>query len=95
MLIDYEFALLLMDCQLYFCRVAFIPVMLASLNRLGLPNSSSIDNRILSVDMAVTMYWWDEKAKSENLYEGQRATRLTKDMDTSILNFILRMTFVR
>lgn len=84
-----------MDSQFYSCRVAFIPVMLASLNRLGLPNSSSIDNRILSVDMAVTMYWWDEKAKNENLHEGQKATRLTKDMDTNILNFILRMTFVR
>ena len=78
------------------CRVAFIPVMLATLNRLGLPNASTIDNRMLAVDMAVTMYWWDEKAKIENERSNStKATRLTKDMDTNILNFLLRMAFVR
>jgi len=78
----------------YSSRLAFIPVMLASLNRYGLPNQSSIDNRILAVDMAVTMYWWDEKARVDN-ENGVKATMLTKEMDTNILNFLLRMTFVR
>lgn len=78
----------------YSSRLAFIPIILASLNRYGLPNQSTIDSRILAVDMAVTMYWWDEKAKAEN-EKGGKATLLTKDMDTSILNFLLRMTFVR
>lgn len=78
----------------YSSRLAFIPIMLASLNRYGLPNQSSIDSRILAVDMAVTMYSWDEKAKIENA-KGVKATLLTKDMDTSIMNFLLRMTFVR
>lgn len=78
----------------YSSRLAFIPIMLASLNRYGLPNQSSIDSRILAVDMAVTMYWWDEKAKEETT-QGGKATLLTKEMDTNILNFLLRMTFVR
>lgn len=78
----------------YSSRLAFIPIMLSSLNRYGLPNQSSIDSRILSVDMAVTMYWWDERAKAENA-KGGKATLLTRDMDTNILNFLLRMTFVR
>ncbi len=78
----------------YSSRLSFIPVILASLNKYGLPNGSTIDSRILAVDMAVTMYWWDEKAKTEN-NNGGRATLLTKEMDTSILNFLLRMTFVR
>jgi transformation/transcription domain-associated protein len=78
----------------YSSRLSFIPVILASLNKYGLPNQSTIDSRILAVDMAVTMYWWDEKAKAENI-SGGKATLLTKEMDTSILNFLLRMTFVR
>ena len=78
----------------YSSRLSFIPVILASLNKYGLPNQSTIDSRILAVDMAVTMYWWDEKAKAENS-NGGKATLLTKEMDTSILNFLLRMTFVR
>ena len=78
----------------YSSRVSFIPIILASLNRYGLPNQSTIDSRILAVDMAVTMYWWDEKAKAEN-DKGGKATLLTKEMDSNILNFLLRMTFVR
>jgi hypothetical protein len=78
----------------YPSRLSFIPIMLASLNRYGLPNQSSIDSRVLAVDMAVTMYWWDAVAKQDN-DKGGKATMLTKDMDTSILNFLLRMTFVR
>lgn len=70
--------------------------MITTLNRLGLPNSSSIDNRLLSVDMAATLYWWDERAKSENEKDPSgKATCLTKDMDTTILNFVFRMTFIR
>lgn len=78
----------------YSSRLAYIKVMLSNLNRYGLPNPSSIDNRILAVDMAVTMYWWDEKAKKEN-ENGGNATLLTKEMDNNILSFLLRMTFIR
>lgn len=90
-----------------------MPIMLNNLSRLGLANQASLDGRVLAVDMAATLYWWDRKAAEEKVDDGsqpadmvvredndpaadaKRQLRLTPAMDESIMNFLLRMAFVR
>lgn len=42
-----------------------MPAMLASLNRLGLPGSTSLENRAMAVDLAATLMHWDRRAERE------------------------------
>lgn len=107
----------------YTSRSLFMSIMLNSLTRLGLPSQSALENRILSVDLAATMLWWDQKAAEEQARNGGPssmeveaekpdeskldlisdtahvisvgATRMTPAIDEMIVNFLLRMAFVR
>ena len=49
----------------YTSRSTFIPFMLKSLQRLGLHNQAPLENRVLAVDMAATLLWWDAQAAAE------------------------------
>jgi transformation/transcription domain-associated protein len=49
----------------YHSRSSFVNTMITSLNRLGLPSQATLENRILAVDLAATLYWWDRKAAEE------------------------------
>jgi len=87
--------------------------MLSNLNRLGLSNQASLESRLLAVDMASTLYWWDAKAaesaavadesqpmdiledKADEKSDTMTGLRLTASMEDSIINFLLRMAFVR
>ena len=104
------------------CRSTFAPIMIGNLTRLGLPGNATLEHRMLAVDMASTLYWWDRRAASEQrvaanpmevdgIAAAARQTglvkiggekrdmgdsaRLTVSMDDSIMNFLLRMAFVR
>lgn len=117
----------------YTSRELFVPNMINSLSRLGLPSQSALENRILSVDLAATLLWWDGKAAEEQRLRKQEqapmdtdkpttdkedsgaisqqpsvdtasdrenaasleVTRLTQSMDDMVVNFLLRMAFVR
>ena len=45
-----------------FCSAQFVPAMINSLSRLGLPGNTTLDNRFLAVDMASTLLYWDTLA---------------------------------
>jgi hypothetical protein len=51
---------------LYSARATFIPYMLKHLQRLGLHNQALLENRVLAVDMASTLLWWDAQAAAES-----------------------------
>jgi hypothetical protein len=94
---------------LYPARATFIPYMLKHLQRLGLHNQALLENRVLAVDMASTLLWWDAQAAAESEEandeaqpmetddaegEANKAIRLTPEMDEEIVNFLLRVAFV-
>jgi hypothetical protein len=47
------------------CRVLFITPMLNVIMRLGLPGNSTLENRILAVDIASTLFCWDRRAAQD------------------------------
>jgi hypothetical protein len=51
--------------EFYHSRSTFIPIIINSLNRLGLSSQASLENRVLAVDMASTLYWWDRQAAKQ------------------------------
>jgi hypothetical protein len=88
--------------------------MLNVITRLGLPGNSTLENRFLSVDIASTLFYWDDLASRDKmdadpvetrpsqqaLDSGDQAlrvdtSRLTAGMNEMIVNFLLRMAFVR
>jgi hypothetical protein len=62
-----------------------------NLNRLGLSGQANLENRLLAVDIAATLYWWDDKSPLET--EGE-ASRLDPKRDEVVMNFLVRMAFV-
>lgn len=50
----------------YPARSTFIPYMLKHLQRMGLHNQAPLENRVLAVDMAATLLWWDAQAAAES-----------------------------
>ena len=60
------------------CRSLFVPIMINSLTRLGLPGQSALENRILSVDLAATLLWWDRKGADE---QAQRQAPVSMEVD--------------
>ena len=49
----------------YSSRGQFVPHMVYSLSRLGLPQSSTIDNRQLAVELAAVIIQWDQRRAAE------------------------------
>ena len=48
-------------------RVLFISSMLSVIMRLGLPGNSTLENRFLSVDIASTLFYWDQRAAGDDV----------------------------
>eukprot|EP00887_Chlorella_sp_A99_P004017 scaffold11.g4017.t1 len=46
-------------------RAQFMPAMLNSLTRMGLPSNTTLENRLLAVDMAASLLKWDQAAARE------------------------------
>ena len=69
----------------YPARSTFIPYMLKHLQRMGLHNQAPLENRVLAVDMAATLLWWDAQAAQEisgtPATEGEQGPQ-PMDMDT-------------
>ena len=61
------------------CRSIFIPIIVNSLTRLGLPNQTPLENRVLAVDLASTLYWWDHRVAQEQ--EAAQAAQGAQPMD--------------
>ena len=116
---------------LVLCRSIFIPIIVNSLTRLGLPNQTPLENRVLAVDLASTLYWWDHRvAQEQEAAQAAQAAlgaqpmdvdeagdtteagtdnaqaaspdatksdggRMGATLDDSVMNFMLRMAFVR
>ena len=82
-------------------RAQFVPAMINSLTRLGLPGNTSLDYRFLSVDMAATLLYWDSCASTHHEAADPATSkqpdnyRLSSAMEEMIVNFLLRMAFIR
>jgi transformation/transcription domain-associated protein len=68
------------------CRARIVGYLISSLHRLGLPQNTSLESRLLVVDLVCLLLSWNEKQKAEIGGE-----ILTRDQGEILANFLIRL----